>query len=104
MMVMKINTNYQNVKILLTGILVGLLPLFLLGYVASPQVFVYASSSNNNNNEVSCFDRGIVDGEDHPFSQQTYERCGDDYYQGYLQGCMSVEGNNRDICESATDA
>jgi hypothetical protein len=60
---------------------------------------VFATSGD----DVSCYDRGIIDGEDHPFNQGTYDRCGDEYYQGFIQGCMSVEGNDRDICESATD-
>ena len=59
---------------------------------------------NASSNEVSCFERGIVDGEDHPFNQRTYNNCGDDYYRGFLEGCMSVEGNHGDVCESATDA
>jgi len=62
------------------------------------------TSVNANSNEVSCFERGIVDGEDHPFNQRTYDKCGNDYYQGFLDGCMSVEGNNREVCDSATDA
>ena len=61
---------------------------------------VYARS-----NEVSCFERRIVDGEDHLFNQNLKQLWyGDDYYQGFLKEYMSVEGNNRDVCESATDA
>ena len=26
------------------------------------------------------------------------------YYDAYVEGCMSIEGNTRDMCESATDA
>jgi len=40
-----------------------------------------------------CFDRGIADGEDHPFNQGTYNKCGDGYYEGYIEGCTSVDGN-----------
>jgi hypothetical protein len=50
------------------------------------------------------FERGVRDGEEHPFSQDTYNECGDDYYKGFIKGCISVEGNDREICESATDA
>ena len=28
----------------------------------------------------------------------------DEYYNGFIDGCMSVEGNTQDVCESATDA
>jgi hypothetical protein len=41
-----------------------------------------------------------------PFSQELYDMCGDTYYEAFIEGCMSVEGNSntRDVCESATDA
>jgi hypothetical protein len=29
--------------------------------------------------------------------------CGDAYYDAFIEGCMSVEGNTRDVCEAATD-
>lgn len=56
-----------------------------------------------------CYDSGFRDGQDRPFSQGTYDHCGegngdDDYYEGFIDGCMSVQGNTRDVCESATDA
>lgn len=97
-----INTNFQKRYLFLSNkILIGLIPLLLLSMTIGSQSFVYAG--NNNDNEVSCFDRGIIDGEDHPFSQRTYDNCGDDYYQGFIEGCMSIEGNSKDSCESATD-
>jgi len=58
----------------------------------------------------SCYDAGFEDGQDEPFSQTTYEHCRDEqggaeaYYDGFIDGCMSVEGNTRDVCESETDA
>jgi hypothetical protein len=27
----------------------------------------------------------------------------DEYYDAFIEGCMSVEGNTRDVCEAATD-
>ncbi len=79
------------------GLTLTLLPIFLITIGGMTSV----SASNG---DVSCFERGIIDGEDHPFNQRTYDNCGDDYYQGFLEGCKVVEGNNRDVCESATDA
>lgn len=76
-----------------------LLPVLFIGTISNVSL-VGAS----NDEDVSCYDRGYIDGQDYPFNQRTYDRCGDDYYQGFLQGCMSVEGNSRDICESTTDA
>ena len=60
-----------------------------------------------------CFLRGPADGYeaglDGPFSQELYEMYeevggADAYYQGFMEGCMSVEDNTRDDCESATDS
>jgi hypothetical protein len=90
--------NILNFKISLQMVSL-LLPVLFLG-IASNLSSVNASGDG----EVSCYDRGYIDGEDHPFNQGTYDRCGDEYYQGFLQGCMSVEGNSKDTCESATDA
>lgn len=66
-------------------------------------VFSGISSVSASNGDVSCYERGIIDGEDHPFNQETYDKCGNDYYQGFISGCLSVDGNSRDSCESATD-
>ena len=79
------------------GLMSALLPILLITIAG-------IASVNANSIEVSCFERGIIDGEDHPFNQRTFDNCGNDYYQGFLEGCMSVEGNSRDVCESATDA
>ena len=59
--------------------------------------------------ESSCYTEGIEDGRDGPFDREVYDHCGDtnqedDYYNGFIDGCMSVEGNTQDVCESATDA
>ncbi len=94
------NGNLETFTMRSFKLLIGFLPLMLLAATVGPQISVYAGS----NNEVSCYERGLIDGEDHPFSQSTLDQCGDDYYQGFLEGCMSVDGNDRDICESATDA
>ncbi len=80
--------------------LIVLLPLLLLMSTTGTLTTVNASSGDS----VSCYERGIIDGEDHPFNQRTYDNCGDKYYQGFIEGCMSVEGNSRDVCESTTDA
>jgi hypothetical protein len=54
-------------------------------------------------------DAGYDDGRNEPFNHDTYDHCannGEDgeYYDGFIDGCMSVEDNTRDVCESATDA
>jgi len=57
-----------------------------------------------HDNENSCYKTGYDDGRDHPFDRSTFEDCDSVYYEGFIDGCMSVEGNTRDVCESATDA
>ena len=96
------NSNLERLPMPSFKLLIGLIPFVLLVAIAGPQSFVYGSGDSTE--EVNCFERGIIDGEDHPFSQRTYGSCGNDYYQGFIEGCMSVEGNDRDICESAADA
>jgi hypothetical protein len=71
-------------------------------------ILANANASNEWNN--SCYDAGYDDGQNNPFNRDTYDHCADEdggdqaYYDGFIDGCMSVEGNTRDVCESATDA
>lgn len=57
----------------------------------------------------SCYDTGFSDGQNEPFSQATYDHCGDEsggadaYYDGFIDGCLAAD-NTRGVCESATDA
>jgi len=69
-------------------------------------------NEEENNEEIreSCRDQGYEDGPNGPFNRVTYNHCGDDnsggddaYYDGFIDGCMDVEGNTRDVCENATD-
>jgi hypothetical protein len=80
-------------------------PEFNRGYDAGFE----ACEGNAPSGESSCYTEGIEDGRDGPFDQEVYGHCGDtnqedDYYNGFIDGCMSVEGNRQDVCESATDA
>ena len=63
--------------------------------------FAYASHGTDT---ASCEGDGLYDGKNNPFSQELYEMCGDTYYDSFIEGCMSVEGNTRDECEQATDS
>jgi hypothetical protein len=68
-----------------------------------------ACEGNASPGESSCYTEGIEDGRNGPFDQEVYDHCGatnqeDDYYSGFIDGCMSVKGNTQDVCESATDA
>ena len=61
-------------------------------------------------NDIDCYGDGYIDGQNEPFNKSTFDRCTDKqdgsnaYYDGFIDGCMSVEGNTREACESATDA
>lgn len=83
------------------------------GYVECSDVSNPDSSGRNDELAEwidSCRNAGYDDGQNGPFSEPTYDHCGDEkggddaYYNGFIDGCMSVEGNTRDVCESATDA
>ena len=91
------NTNRTRVLSLKIELALTLVSVFL---ITLGRIMTVNACSNT----VSCFERGIVDGENHAFNQRTYNNCRNDYYQGFLKGCISVEGNNRDVCESTTDA
>ena len=91
--------NDKKFNTLVQGMSIMLLPLLFMTTTGTLTT-VNASSDDS----VSCYERGIIDGEDHPFNQITYDNCRDQYYQGFIEGCMSVDGNSRDVCESATDA
>jgi hypothetical protein len=61
-------------------------------------------------NATDCYDAGYDDGRDSPFVAGANDICrqftddqGNPYYSGFIFGCMSVEGNTMDDCETATD-
>ena len=64
---------------------------------------VIASSDVAEDNAESCYDAGFDDGENGPFSEATWDHCGDEeggddsYYDGFIDGCMSAD-NSRDVC------
>jgi hypothetical protein len=86
----------------------------LVSVILSPSLVVFATSnqasedgSNSEGSNDSCRDSGYRAGRDGPFSQETYDHCGDEYdgdrsyLDGFIDGCMDA-GNTRDVCESAT--
>ena len=68
--------------------------------LAGLNLSVYGSNNNVNDD---CYNSGLNDGQNHPFDQNKYDECGSAYYDGFLSGCISVSGNDRETCESATD-
>jgi hypothetical protein len=43
----------------------------------------------------------VSDGKDHPLDASRFDRCGRDYENGFLDGCLSVQGNTKEVCSSA---
>ncbi len=56
------------------------------------------------NNPDRCFQAGKDNGRDSGFSQSEFDTCGSSYEHGFMKGCLSVDGNTRDVCNSAEDA
>jgi hypothetical protein len=57
-------------------------------------------------NRRNCYDDGYEDGKNNPFDQDRNQGCSDygrAYYNGFIDGCLSVEGNTRETCEAFTD-
>jgi hypothetical protein len=56
-----------------------------------------------------CYDVGYQDGRNNPFSATTFEECDTEskfkdgqnqYKEGFLDGCKSVEGNKEEECKA----
>jgi hypothetical protein len=69
-----------------------------------------AGSTEILSNAQDCYDAAYRDGQDFPFDEGANDFCrqftddqGNPYYTGFIDGCMSIQGNTLDICESATD-
>ena len=77
--------------------------------IFSISTMVVPSYASHGSSPIACEADGYEAGRDGSFSQELYETCeevggADEYYEGFIDGCMSVEGNTRDVCELATDA
>lgn len=89
---------------------VSLAEVIIITMITSDHLLIYAQTAEDQEgwNE-SCRDAGFKDGQNEPFNDVTYDHCGDEeigdkaYLDGFVDGCMSVEGNTRDVCESVTD-
>ena len=86
----------QKIKILTVVAIVTTIVTSIYGYSDA-----FASHGTDT---ASCQNDGLYDGKNNPFSQELFEMCGNTYHDAYIEGCMSVQGNTRDVCESATDA
>ena len=66
--------------------------------IFSISIMMVSANASHGSSPAACEADGYEAGRDGPFSQELYETCEE------VDGCMSVVGNTRDVCESATDA
>jgi hypothetical protein len=84
-----------------------LVAIFTSGISTLPIAF---ASTGILENAQDCYGTGYEDGRDFPFDGGAHDICrhftdyqGNPYYTGFIYGCISVEGNTMDDCESSTD-
>jgi hypothetical protein len=99
-MIIRIKAIFSLVAII--ALAISTLPMSTL-----PIAFAYTGVLENTQD---CYDAGYKDGRDSPFDGGANDICrqftddqGNPYYSGFIYGCMSVQGNTMDGCESATD-
>jgi hypothetical protein len=75
------------------------------------RIYLLAYAEDGRDSYSAGYDRGYKDGQDRPINKQIRDgESGDNeeyrsgYLDGFLDGCLSVEGNDEDICNSAMDA
>ena len=51
-----------------------------------------------------CYKTGYENGRNGPFDQDLFTACGNDYEHGFMDGCLSVVGNVKEVCNLAEDA
>ena len=105
------NSNHKHggTKIGITVILLVLTSLMAPIMVASATE-QGNGSNDNGSSEGGCYNVGYENGQNDSFSEGAFQdNCGplnrdNRYYQGFIDGYMSVESNTREVCESSADA
>jgi hypothetical protein len=87
----------------MTTVMMTIMLILVLGSPAG-NMSAKKSSDDGISNPVRCFQAGKDDGRDSQFSQSEFDKCGSSYEHGFIKGCLSVDGNTRDVCNSAEDA
>jgi hypothetical protein len=52
----------------------------------------------------SCYKDGHDAGRNGPFSQDRFAQCDAQYEHGFMAGCLSVMGNDKEVCNLVEDA
>jgi hypothetical protein len=80
------------------------------GYESQRSNFFPDEGTKEFNDIKECVDDGYDDGRNEPFSRDRYDECDvfdylqvNSYYDAFINGCQSVEGNTEEDCERATD-
>ena len=74
----------------------------LLAAIGAPQ-FVNASNDEENP-KGTCYEMGYNHGQNGDFDHGIYnDGCYGEYNEGFIDGCMSISGNTKNVCESASD-
>jgi len=89
--------------VIMTSVTMAIVLIVVLGSPAG-NVSAKKSSDDGRNNPDRCYQAGKDDGRDSQFSQSEFDTCGSSYEHGFIKGCLSVDGNTRDVCNSAEDA
>jgi len=87
----------------MTPVTIAIVLILVLG-VPPGNVSAKKNSDDGTYNSDRCFQAGKDDGRDSQFSQSEFDTCGSSYEHGFMKGCLSVDGNTRDVCNSAEDA
>jgi hypothetical protein len=78
---------------------------------SSEYIYQLAYAQNSSDSYNAAYNRGYEDGQKYRINEQI--RDGESghneeyirgYLDGFLDGCLSVEGNDEDICNSAMDS
>jgi hypothetical protein len=71
------------------------------------RIYLLAYAQDGRDLYSAGYDRGYEDGQNHPINEQIrdgesghHEEYRSGYLNGFLDGCLSVKGNDEDICNS----
>lgn len=80
------------------------------GYKTQNSNFFPEEGTEEFNDIKECVDDGYDDGRNEPFDIDRHDECDvfgylevNPYYDAFINGCQSVEGNTEEICERAID-
>jgi hypothetical protein len=63
------------------------------------------STNDDDDDRGTCREIGYSDGQNGDFDHGVYnDGCDDVYMNGFIDGCMDVEGNTLGVCQNAADA